>query len=236
MSFTIHPGEKVALIGPSGAGKTSIMKLLLRFMDPSAGEIWVNGSKLTEVQLSSWMEHVGYIPQQPQVFDGSVRYNLIFGLTEERRRSITDEEIWEVMRLLQIDFGGRLTHGLDTLVGKDGMKLSGGQAQRLMIGAAVIKKPIFMVIDEATSSLDSSTERLVQKGLEEVLSGPTGALIVAHRLSTVRNMCNRFMVLRPLDEVADGASQIEAQASSFEELYVCSPTFKRLADDQHVMI
>lgn len=236
VSFTIQPGEKVALIGPSGAGKTSIMKLLLRYMDPTSGEIWVNGSRLTDVQLSSWMGHVGYIPQQPQVFDGTIRYNLTFGLPEERQRTITDEEVWEVMRLLQIDFGGRLIDGLDTLVGKDGMKLSGGQAQRLMIGAAVIKKPIFMVIDEATSSLDSSTERLVQQGLEKVLAGPTGALIVAHRLSTVRTICNRFMVLRPLEAVSAGASQIEAQAGSFEELYACSPTFRRLADDQHVVI
>lgn len=236
ISFTIAPGEKVALIGPSGAGKTSIMKLLLRYMDPTSGEIWVNGSKLTDVQLASLMERVGYIPQQPQVFDGTIRYNLTFGLSEERRSAITDDEIKEVMRLLQIDFGGRLTHGLDTLVGKDGMKLSGGQAQRLMIGAAVIKKPIFMVIDEATSSLDSTTERLVQQGLQQVLAGPTGALIVAHRLSTVRTMCNRFMVIRPLEEVLAGASQIEAQAGSFEELYSCSPTFRRLADDQHVVI
>ncbi len=236
ISFTIQPGEKVALIGPSGAGKTSIMKLLLRYMDPTSGEIWVNGSKLTDVQLASWMEHVGYIPQQPQVFDGTIRYNLTFGLSEERQRTITDDEIWEVMRLLQIDFGGRLTHGLNTLVGKDGMKLSGGQAQRLMIGAAVIKKPIFMVIDEATSSLDSSTERRVQQGLEEVLAGPTGALIVAHRLSTVRTICNRFIVLRPLEDVPEGQTQVEAQAHSFEELYQLSPTFRRLADDQDVSI
>lgn len=236
VSFTIQPGEKVALLGPSGAGKTSIMKLLLRYMDPTSGEIWVNGSRLTDVQLESWMAHVGYIPQQPQVFDGTIRYNLTFGLSEERRSSITDEEIWDVMRQLQIDFGARLTDGLDTMVGKDGMKLSGGQAQRLMIGAAVIKKPIFMVIDEATSSLDSSTERLVQQGLQQVLAGPTGALIVAHRLSTVRMMCNRFMVLSPLEHVRAGAPQVEAQAHSFEELYACSPTFRRLADDQHVIV
>lgn len=236
VSFRIRPGEKVALIGPSGAGKTSVMKLLLRYMDPTSGEIWVNGSRLTEVQLGSWMEHVGYIPQQPQVFDGTIRYNLTFGLSEERQATISDEEIWEVMRLLQVDFKDRLTHGLDTLVGKDGMKLSGGQAQRLMIGAAVIKKPIFMVIDEATSSLDSTTELLVQQGLEKILAGPTGALIVAHRLSTVRTMCNRFMVLRPLDQVAEGSSQVEAEASSFEELYERSPTFRRLADDQHITI
>jgi ATP-binding cassette subfamily B protein len=236
VSFVVRPGEKVALIGPSGAGKTSIMKLLLRFLDPSAGEIWVNGSRLADVRLASWMEHVGYIPQEAQVFDGTIRYNLTFGLSAERQALITDEEIWEVMRLLQIDFGGRLIHGLDTVVGKDGMKLSGGQKQRLMIGAAVIKKPIFMVIDEATASLDSSTERLVQEGLEKVLAGPTGALIVAHRLSTVRTICNRFIVLRPLEEVTEGLTQVEAEAGSFEELYVISPTFQRLANDQHIRL
>jgi ABC-type multidrug transport system fused ATPase/permease subunit len=140
------------------------------------------------------------------------------------------------MRLLQIDFGKRLTHGLDTLVGKDGMKLSGGQAQRLMIGAAVIKDPIFMVIDEATSSLDSQTEKLVQEGLETILDGPIGALIIAHRLSSVRSLCTRFLVLRPLEDVPEGGSQIEADASSFEELYACSPTFRQLADAQHLKI
>lgn len=233
--FSINPGEKVALIGSSGAGKTSIMKLLLRFTDPSEGEIWINGSRLTDIALPSWMERVGYIPQQSEVFDGTIRYNLTFGLPEERKLTITDEEIWEVMRLLQIDFGTRLSDGLETRVGRNGLKLSGGQAQRLMIGAAVIKKPIFMVIDEATSSLDSSTERLVQKGLETVLSGPVGALIVAHRLSTVRTMCNRFIVLRP-HQGALGVPQIEADAGSFEELYRSSETFRRLADDQGVVI
>lgn len=236
ISFEIKPGEKVALIGSSGAGKTSLMKLLLRYLDPTSGEIRVNGSALKDVALSSWMERVGYIPQQPQVFDGTIRYNLTFGLSALRQATITDAEIWQVMRELQIDFGERLTLGLDTLVGKDGVKLSGGQAQRLMIGAAVIKKPIFMVIDEATSSLDSSTERLVQEGLRRVLTGPVGAIIVAHRLSTVRTICNRFIVLRPLEEVEPGGSQIEAQAGSFEELALLSPTFRRLAHDQHLAL
>ncbi|OGG55261.1 hypothetical protein A3D62_02425 [Candidatus Kaiserbacteria bacterium RIFCSPHIGHO2_02_FULL_49_11] len=236
VDFAIDPGEKVALLGPSGAGKTTVMKLLLRFMDPTCGEIWVNGHRLSDLKLASWMEHVGYIPQQPQIFDGTIRYNLTFGLSAELQQSITDEEIWRVMRLLQIDFGERLTDGLDTIVGRDGVKLSGGQAQRLMIGAAVIKRPIFMVIDEATSSLDSTTEKLVQEGLHTVLDGPVGALIVAHRLSTVRTICNRFLVLRPLSEVPNGESQIEADATSFEELYKISPTFRRLADDQGISL
>lgn len=236
VSFGITPGEKVALLGPSGAGKTTVMKLLLRFSDPTFGEIWINGSRLTDLSLPSWMSKVGYIPQQPEVFDGTIRYNMTFGLSEEEQDTITDEDIWETMRLLQIDFGSRLTDGLETLVGRNGLKLSGGQQQRLMIGAAVLKKPIFMVIDEATSSLDSTTEKLVQKGLETVLVGPVGALIVAHRLSTVRHLCNRFLVLRPFDPDRPEQSQIEADAGSFEELYQSSPTFRQLADDQGVLI
>ena len=149
---------------------------------------------------------------------------------------MTDEEVWGLMRLLEIDFGQRLDKGLDTKVGKHGLKLSGGQAQRLMIGAAVIGKPWFMVIDEATSSLDSTTERKVQRGLSKILSGNTSALIVAHRLSTVRHLCTKFVVLRPAEQVKEGESQVEAIASSFEELYLCSPTFRSLADDQEIKI
>ena len=236
ITFTIQPGEKVALLGASGAGKSSLMKLLMREMDPTEGAVHVNGYRLTEVMRDSWMQHVGYIPQRAQILNGTIRYNLTFGLSEERERTITDEEIWEVMRLLKIDFAHRLHDGLDTKVGVDGMELSGGQGQRLMIGAAAIKKPIFMIIDEATSSLDPSTEKHVQEGLEKVLEGPTGALVVAHRLSTVRNLCDRFIVLRPLHEVAEGESQIEAEASSFEALYERSPTFRQLADDQQLRI
>lgn len=236
VSFRIAPGEKIALIGPSGAGKTTVMKLLLRYLDPSSGEIRLNGRPLRELNLSSWMERVGYIAQQPEIFDGTIRYNMTFGLSAERQAALTDDEIWQVMRDLQIDFGSRLSEGLDTKVGKDGMKLSGGQAQRLIIGAAVIKDPAFMIIDEATSSLDSSTERLVQEGLEKSLARGVGALIVAHRLSTVRHLCDRFIVLRPLEEVEEGESQIDAEAASFEELYERSLIFRKLAEDQLLLL
>jgi ABC-type multidrug transport system fused ATPase/permease subunit len=140
------------------------------------------------------------------------------------------------MRLLQIDFGERLDKGLETVVGRNGVKLSGGQAQRLMIGAAAMKRPLFMVIDEATSSLDSSTEKLVQHGLAQVLSGNVSALVIAHRLSTVRHLCDRFIVLRDTAALQNGDSQVEAIAASFEELYAISPTFRRLADDQGIVI
>jgi ABC-type multidrug transport system fused ATPase/permease subunit len=236
VSFVIEPGEKVALLGPSGAGKTTLMRLLLRFMDPTMGSITVGGVNLTNVAIDSWRKGIGYIAQNQDVFDGTIRENLTYRLTEDERAGMSDESIWKLMRGLEIDFGERLQDGLETKVGKHGLRLSGGQAQRLMIGAAVIGNPWFMIIDEATSSLDSTTERKVQKGLAKILSGKTSALIVAHRLSTVRNICTKFVVLKPSKDVQNGDSQVEAIGSSFEELYEISPIFRQLADDQEISI
>jgi ATP-binding cassette subfamily B protein len=236
VNFVIEPGEKVALLGDSGAGKTTLMRLVQRFFDPADGVISINGFDLRQIRLASWTRFVGYIPQQPQVLDGTIRYNLLYGLSEEERDTISDDELWRVMRLLKIDFGERLTDGLDTVVGRRGIRLSGGQAQRLMIGAAVLKKPCFMVIDEATSSLDSTTERAVQDGLQRLLGHNVSALIVTHRLSTVRDICSKFVVLRAIEDVAVGESQVEYTGSSFAELYEHSSVFRRLANDQGVAI
>ncbi|HTK04908.1 MAG TPA: ABC transporter ATP-binding protein [Candidatus Eisenbacteria bacterium] len=237
VSFAVEPGERAALIGPSGAGKTTVMRLLQRYMDPEQGGVLIDGRDLRTVALASWTRLVGYIPQQSQVLDGTLRYNLLYGLPEAERGKVTDEELWDVMRKLKIDFGERLTGGLDTVVGRRGIKLSGGQAQRLMIGSAVLKRPRFMIIDEATSSLDSTTERAVQEGLAEVLPAGTSALIITHRLSTVRTLCSKFIVLKQAEDVLNGTGQqVEAIAGSFEELYAKSPTFRRLADDQGVSI
>jgi ABC-type multidrug transport system fused ATPase/permease subunit len=233
VSFEIPPRGKVALIGPSGAGKSTLMRLLFRASDPSEGRVLVNNRDLRDLRLGSWLKQVGYIAQQPQVFDGTIRDNLLFAADKAQW---PDEKLWPLMRRLSIDFGKRLTNGLDTRVGRGGLRLSGGQAQRLMIGAAVARKPRLMVIDEATSSLDSTTERDVQRGLAECLGADVGALIVTHRLSTVRDLCDSFVVLRPSAETLDGMPQVEAVAASFEELYAISPTFRRLADDQGVAI
>ncbi len=233
VSFEIRPGEKVALIGASGAGKTTIMRLLLRFMDPDEGRIIVNGRDLRDLALESWLRAVGYIAQQAHILDGTIRYNLTYAISPQEREALSDDKLWEVMRSLKIDFGSRLADGLETRVGRNGIKLSGGEGQRLMIGAAAVKRPRFMIIDEATSNLDSSTEKAVQAGLAEVLAGGTSALVVAHRLSTVRNLCTKFIVLRGAEE-ANGDPQIEAIGSSFEELFTASPTFARLAEDQGI--
>jgi ABC-type multidrug transport system fused ATPase/permease subunit len=235
VSLTIEPGEKAALIGPSGAGKTTIMRLLMRYMDPTSGSILIDGHDLRDVRLSSWLNVIAYVPQQAQVFDGTIRDNLLYRFTDEPAR-VPDDELWEIMRKLKIDFGDRLTDGLDTRVGRHGIELSGGEQQRLMIGAAAMRKPIFMVVDEATASLDATTEKAVQKGLEEVLGDDMGALIITHRLSTVRRLCSKFFVLRDSEGLASEESQLEASAGSFEELYELSPTFRTLADDQGVVI
>jgi ABC-type multidrug transport system fused ATPase/permease subunit len=235
VSFTIAPGEKAALIGPSGAGKTTIMRLLMRYMDPPSGAIFIDGHDLRDVRLSSWLNLIAYVPQQAQVFDGTIRDNLLYRFTDEPIL-VPDEELWAIMRKLKIDFGDRLTDGLDTRVGRHGIELSGGEQQRLMIGAAAMRKPIFMVVDEATASLDATTEKAVQKGLEDVLGDHMGALIITHRLSTVRRLCSKFFVLRDAEGLASGESQLEASAGSFEELYEISPTFRMLADDQGVVV
>ncbi len=236
LSFTIEPREKVALIGPNGAGKSTVTRLLQRYMDPEHGTISLNGHDLRGVSLASWRRLVGNIPQAPKLFDGTLKDNLIYAMTSEQRAQLTDEQIWEVMRLLRVDFGPRLTHGLATRVGRNGVKLSGGEAQRVMIASVALKRPRFMIIDEATSSLDAENQAAVQTGLESLLSSmDASALIIAHRLSTVMG-CNKFVVLKPVDTLQNGNSQIECIAHSKEELFATSPTFRRLADLEGVRL
>ncbi len=229
LTFTVRPGEKIALIGPSGAGKSTVTRLVQRYMDPEQGVIRVNGRDLREISLSSWRRLVGYIPQTARVFDGTLRDNLLYSLSSADRAQISDEQIWEIMRLLRIDFGARLTHGLDTRVGRNGVKLSGGEAQRVMIGAAAIKRPRFMIIDEATSSLDAENQAAVQSGIDQLLAQEeASAIIIAHRLSTVLR-CDTFVVLKPVDSLAPGESQIETIAHSVPELFARSEIFRTLA-------
>ncbi|MBI2473713.1 ABC transporter ATP-binding protein [Candidatus Uhrbacteria bacterium] len=229
LSFKIKPGQKVAFIGPSGAGKSTITRLIQRYMDPTEGSIVINGHDLRHISLRSWRRIIGYIPQQPKVFDGTLRDNLLYGLSAQQRLSISDEEILRIMTLLRVDFGSRLTHGLYTRVGRNGMKLSGGEAQRVMICAAILKRPKFMIIDEATSSLDAENQAAVQSGIDQLLAHEeTSAIIIAHRLSTIKR-CDLFVVLKPIDSLAPGESQIEYIGTNLEDVSKHSTIFKRLA-------
>ena len=231
VSFVIEAGEKVGCIGPSGAGKSTITALLLRAFDPDKGEILIDGTNLKDINLESWWSLIGYIPQRPAVFDGTLSDNLLYG----HGTSVSKPRLLEVVNRLQIDFGHRLVNGLNTTVGEDGIELSGGEQQRLMAGSAVMDNPLFMIIDEATSSLDSTTEKVFQQGLEQMLSGESGAFAIAHRLSTIRN-CDKIIVLKPSDQLSGDQSQVEAVGGNFSELHEISPTFRQLAQDQDLRI
>lgn len=242
VSFTIEPGEVVALVGPTGSGKSTIVHLLMRGSDPTSGQILVNGIDLREVNRVSLLRRIGCIAQKPEPLSGTIRYNLLYGLSEEEQAQISDEEIWAMMKAFQIDFGSRLRDGLDTQIGKNGVELSGGQKQRLLIGSAVMMRPDIFLIDEATSSLDSTTEKKVQAALDRLLQErERSALVIAHRLDTVRS-ADKVIVLRPLGDLREGESQVETVAqgeghsSAFKNAYLKSHTFRRLADDQNVLV
>lgn len=228
VSFTIPTGAKAALVGPSGSGKTTLGKLLMRFDDPDSGSVKIGGVDIRDIKLNhedSLRERVGCIPQRPQIFDGTIGANIAYGT------NISRDQMPEIMQAACLDEDERFEHGTETKVGRDGIELSGGQQQRLSIASALARKPDVMIIDEATSSLDSETEKGVQKGIETILESGITSLIIAHRLSTLRN-CDMFIVMRPLHECEAGESQIEYIGSSFEDTVKNSPTFRTFAQSQ----
>jgi subfamily B ATP-binding cassette protein MsbA len=189
ISLDIRPGEVLALVGPSGTGKSTLFNLIPRFYDPTSGQVCVDGCDLREVTLDSLRQQIGIVPQEIQLFSGSVRENLRYG-----KLDATDAELEAAARAANADeFITRLPQGYDTLVGERGVKLSGGQRQRVAIARALLKDPRILLLDEATSSLDSESEGLVQEALERLMTGRT-TIIIAHRLSTVQK-ANRIAVL-----------------------------------------
>lgn len=188
-SLRIAPGEVVALVGPSGAGKTTVASLLPRFYDIEQGEILLDGIDIRRLRLETLREAIGVVPQEPTLMSGTVRENIAYG-----RLDATDAEIESAARVANAhDFIMALPERYDTRVGERGVKLSGGQRQRIAIARAVLKDPVVLVLDEATSSLDTESERLVEAALERLLVGRS-TLIIAHRLSTVQR-ADRLVVL-----------------------------------------
>ncbi|WP_298819948.1 ABC transporter ATP-binding protein [Chloroflexus sp.] len=188
-SLVIEPGEMVALVGPSGAGKSTIVNLIPRFYDVQAGSVLIDDYDVRRVQLHSLRSQIGIVPQETLLFSGSIRDNIRYG-----RLDASEAEIEAAARMANAhEFICQLPEGYDTPVGERGVRLSGGQRQRIAIARAILKDPRILILDEATSSLDSESERLVQEALERLMAGRT-SIVIAHRLSTVQR-ANRIVVV-----------------------------------------
>ncbi len=189
LDFTIEPGETLALVGPSGAGKTTVLQLLMRFYDPASGQICIDGQPLEQLSLASLRRYIGFVSQESVIFSDDVATNLRFGKPEA-----SDEEIVVASRAAQAhEFIERLPQGYDTPLGERGVRLSGGQRQRLSIARALLKDPPLLLLDEATSALDAEAERKVQLALQTAMTGRT-TLVIAHRLATVTG-ADRILVM-----------------------------------------
>lgn len=198
LSFSVKPGEVIAIVGPSGAGKSTIANLLPRFYDVNKGDIKIDGHSVREVTLDSLREQVGIVPQETMLFNGSVYNNILYG-----RLDATKEEIEAAAKAANAhDFIMQLTDGYETKLGDRGVNLSGGQRQRIAIARAILKNPRIMILDEATSALDTESERVVQEALDRLMVGRT-SFVIAHRLSTVKN-ADKILVLEKGNLVESG--------------------------------
>jgi ABC-type multidrug transport system fused ATPase/permease subunit len=214
MSFTAEAGEHVALVGASGAGKSTCVKLLMRFYDPTGGRITLDGTDIRGLTIASLREQIALVSQEPFLFNGTVRENLMYG-----RLEASEAEMIEAARAAQIDGLIRsLPKGYDTRVGERGVKLSGGERTRIAIARSLLKDPPIVVFDEATASVDTATERLIQDAVAELIRGRT-TFIIAHRLSTLRTV-DRILVVEGGRVVEEGTHEtLTARKGAYANLF-----------------
>lgn len=214
ISLDVPAGTSLAIVGPSGAGKSTLAALIMRFYDPTSGTMLVDGREASSFSLSGFRSCIALVPQDIVLFGGTIAENIAYG-----KPGASLDEVRQAARLANaIEFIESFPQGFDTVVGERGVQLSGGQRQRVAIARAIIKDPSILILDEATSSLDSESERLVQEALDRVMNGRT-TFIIAHRLSTIRN-ADRIAVLRQ-------GSMIEY--GTYDELIAQGGLFARLA-------
>ena len=188
-NFEIKSGESVAFIGSTGSGKSTIVNLICKFYNPTSGGIYLDGINYRNIDKTCLYNNLGYVLQQPQLFSISIKENIKFG-----NENATDEEILKVCNLLGIDeFISKLPNGIDTVIGETGYNISGGQKQLISFARALIKNPKLLVLDEATSSIDTETEKIIQNKMKDILKGKT-SIIVAHRLSTIKH-CDKIVLI-----------------------------------------
>lgn len=198
INFEIKDGESIAFVGSSGSGKSTITRLLLSYYKLQEGEIYIDNKNITTFNTSELRKGIGIVPQEILLFGGSIRENILYG-----KENATEDEIIQACKQANAwDFISELPEGLDTLVGERGIQLSGGQKQRVAIARAVLKNPRILILDEATSSLDAQSEKIVQDALEKLMKGRT-TIVIAHRLSTIRNV-NKIYVIRNGEIVENG--------------------------------
>ena len=185
----MKPDEIFAIVGPSAAGKSTVAKLLLRFYDLTGGAIFIDAHNIAEVTQESLWEHIAFVPQEPILFHRTLRENILYGKMDAAEEKIVDA----AKKARCHDFIATLPYGYETYVGERGIKLSGGERQRIAIARAILKNAPIILLDEATSSLDSESEALIQEALGELMQGKT-TIVIAHRLSTIMKM-DRIMVI-----------------------------------------
>jgi ATP-binding cassette subfamily B protein len=213
IDFTINPGKKLAIIGESGEGKSTIANLLLRYYEPTNGQIKIDGQNILDITQKSLHQHIAVVLQDATLFSGTIRENIAYGKPEA-----TDEEVRQAAQAANADhFIAKLPNGYNTEIGEKGIKLSGGQKQRISIARAIIKDAPILILDEATSSLDSKAEQEVQKALDTLMANRT-TVIIAHRLATIKN-ADHIIVLKNGNILEEGQpTDLYTQGGVYTEL------------------
>ena len=217
LNFVARPGQTIAVVGPSGAGKTTIANLLPRFYDVTGGAICIDGVDIRDVTAGSLRDNIGLVPQDTLLFNTTIKENVLYG-----RLDATDEEVWDAIRAANAEkFIQGLPRGIDTKVGDRGLVLSGGQRQRIAIARAILKNPKILILDEATSALDTESEKIVQDALDKLMVGRT-SFVIAHRLSTIKNADQILVLNHGVIEESGTHKELMEKKGLYYELYTMS--------------